>query len=69
MSGEGACPIGGGMAPNTNPSVKGLGFGGLPMKKKLMPKKEPKTLREKSNWKKSFGVYKTAQNPSRGKHK
>ena len=37
--------------------ARGIGPGGLPMKKKLMPKASPKKLKENVGWKKSFGVY------------
>ena len=48
------------------PASKGIGSGGLPMKKKDWPKAAPKKLTEKVGWKKSFGVYKTAQSSKRG---
>ena len=47
-----------GEAPNVSPS-RSIGKGGLPMRKKVMPKREPAKLKEKVGWKKSFGIYKT----------
>jgi len=47
-----------GEAPNTSPG-RMMGQGGLPLKKKLVPKAAPKKLTEKIGLKKSFGVYTT----------
>ena len=43
-----------GEAPGMAPSIRGIGPGGLPMKKKVMPKASPKKLTAKKGWAKSF---------------
>lgn len=52
-----------GESPATAGSFHSIGPGGIPMKKKVMPKKSPKKLRFKKGWEKSFGKY-----SSGGKH-
>jgi hypothetical protein len=55
--GEAAGVAGIGESPSMGPLIRGMGPGGLPMKKKVMPKKSPKRLAENKHWKKSFSKF------------
>jgi hypothetical protein len=55
-----------GEGPNMGPSVRGLGMGGIPMKKKVMPKASPKKLAEKTNWKSSFKKFSSKMGGKKG---
>jgi hypothetical protein len=44
-------------APATAGSFHSIGPGGLPLKKKVMPKASPKKLSANKNWKKSFSKF------------
>ena len=51
--------MGVGESPAMPGSFHGIGSG-LPLKKKVMPKKSPKKLAENKQWKKSFNKFNTA---------
>ena len=51
--------LGMGESPAMPGSFHALGPGGLPLKKKLAPKSEPKKLTMKKNWKGSFSKFQT----------
>jgi len=55
-----------GEAPAMGPSMKGIGPGGLTLKKKVAPKASPKKLKENPQWKKSFAKFATKMS-ARGK--
>ena len=57
MGGEGGVV---GESPATGGSFRGIGPGGIAIKKKVMPKSNPKKLTEKKGWKKSFNIFKSA---------
>jgi hypothetical protein len=42
-----------------SPGIRPIGPGGIPMKKKVMPKKSPKKLKLNKNWHESFGKFST----------
>lgn len=46
-----------GEAPASGPSTRGIGPGGIPMKKKVWPKASPRKLKENKGWKKSFNKF------------
>lgn len=48
-------------------ATHGIGAGGIPMKKKVWPKSEPKKLTEKVGWKKSFNVFTNKPSSTRKK--
>lgn len=52
-------PLGYGATGQTSPAMKGIGPGGIPIRKKVKPKSKIGKLKENTNWKKSFAKFST----------